>query len=174
MNLQISEPETVLDELFGDARLFGKDIDPIVGLVHRQYFVRDLNRRAYECSRYKVEVAVVLIRIINLNASFRNKAQLVVELDNIGTMLDENIRLTDLATWYSADEFAIQMPHATQEEAKQACKRIVAMLDKGLSFDAVFDSQVYRLDDSFTADVLLRNLRGSATASRSEPDPSAL
>jgi PleD family two-component response regulator len=151
----------ILDELYLHARLLGQDTDQVVGLVHKQFFIRDLHRRAYEFSRYKVKVSVGLIRIKNLAASFSDKGSLADELDLIGNLLDENMRLTDLATWYGSNEFAIQMPHVDAEEACQACERMIEVLGVGLRFDADMEYQVSELNDTHTADLLLNNLRES-------------
>ena len=150
-----------LEELYMDARLLGQDTDPIVGLVHKHYFLRDLQRRSYECSRYGVKVAVVLINITNLATAFEEKNQLAGELDRIGTMLDDNLRLTDLATWYGPSQFAIQMPHAEKSEAETVCKRLVVELKKQLGFKAEMKCKVRELNDMHTADLLLGQLKES-------------
>ena len=149
----------ILQELYEDARLLGQDTDEIAGLVHKQFFIRDLHRRAYECSRYGVIVSAGLIRMTNLASSFNDKAEMAAELDRIGSLLDENMRLTDLATWYGPNEFAIQMPHVDAEEAKRACQRLIEVLQPKLGFDAVMEFEVAELDDNHTADILLENLK---------------
>lgn len=150
-----------LDELFQDSRLLGHDCDPIVGLVHKHFFIRDLNRRAYECSRYGIEVSLVLIQIHNLSEAFTEKSRLAAELGRIGTLLDDNLRLTDLATWYAPCAFAIQMPHVRSNEAKMVCDRLVAILERQLAFNAEIDFQIRELDDMHTADLLLSKLKDS-------------
>lgn len=147
-------------DLFLSTQLVGGDTDQITGLVHKSYFLRDLGRRAYEVTRYNATTSIALMRIVGIENSPEDLGLYVELLGNIGKLIDENFRLNDLACWFGPTEFAIQMPYVEESSAEKALQRISQMIDEVVKpFGAKIEFKVSQIDDSYTADVMVKILQ---------------
>lgn len=93
--------------------------DPLTGLFNRRYLEETLAREFARASRDGFPVSVIMIDIDHfrtINDLHGHEAGDFI-LRNLGKLLIEGIRATDIACRYSGEEFLLILPKASQEAA---------------------------------------------------------
>jgi diguanylate cyclase (GGDEF)-like protein len=93
--------------------------DDLTGLANRRRFYQELARANADALRHQTPLALILLDLDNFKAI--NDQHGHCEGDNIlrtvGAAIQTRIRAGDLAARVGGDEFAILLPHTTQEQA---------------------------------------------------------
>jgi two-component system cell cycle response regulator len=87
--------------------------DPLTGLANRRHLMTKLDYEVQRARRYKTPLAVVMIDIDHfkqVNDTYGHAMGDEV-LRNIGAMLKESVRTTDLAARYGGEELTLILPH---------------------------------------------------------------
>ena len=123
-NQRVVELETIADE------------DPLVPVLNRRSFLRELERTIAYASRYKTRVSVVycdLDEFKNLNDRFGHAAG-DQALNFFADYLVRSVRKSDLVGRLGGDEFAVILHYADEAAAAEKADRLMADL-AGLPFD---------------------------------------
>ena len=102
--------------------------DELTGLYNRRYFEEILEREISRAKRYEADLALCMINLDHfkqINDQYGHPAREMV-LSEIGKMLKEYIRQSDLICRYGGEEFAIIFPNTTPEHALEVCERFRA------------------------------------------------
>ena len=97
------------------------DYDALTPVFNRRAFIRELHRTLAEAERYKTPAVVLYIDLDgfkSLNDSYGHAAGDAV-LTQIGRMLLDSVRETDVVGRLGGDEFGVILNHAKPEEARQ-------------------------------------------------------
>jgi len=106
---------------------FLADHDPLTGLANRRRFDTELERHVDDCLRYGARGAVLMLDLdhfkeVNDTMGHAVGDQFLVE---IGHLLQQRMRSTDLVARLGGDEFAVLLPHADKESAALVAESIV-------------------------------------------------
>lgn len=101
--------------------------DPLTGLANRRRFDQELERHVDDCRRYGARGAVLMLDLdhfkdVNDSLGHAVGDEFLVE---IGRMLQQRMRSTDLVARLGGDEFAVLLPHADKESAQRVAESIV-------------------------------------------------
>jgi diguanylate cyclase (GGDEF)-like protein/PAS domain S-box-containing protein len=101
--------------------------DPLTGLANRRRFDTALERHVDECRRYGARGAVLMLDLdhfkdVNDTLGHAVGDEFLVE---IGTLLQQRMRSTDLVARLGGDEFAVLLPHEDKESARLVAESIV-------------------------------------------------
>jgi two-component system cell cycle response regulator len=102
--------------------------DELTRLYNRRYFEEILEREISRAKRYETDLALCMINLDHfkqINDQYGYPAGDTV-LSEMGKMLKEYIRQSDLVCRYSGEEFAIIFPNTTAEHALKVCERFRA------------------------------------------------
>jgi two-component system, cell cycle response regulator len=104
--------------------------DVLTGLHNRRYLFEALEREKARAKRYGNDLAVCMIDLDHfkrINDTFGHTAGDVV-LSEIGKLLLQWARETDLPCRYGGEEFAVILPETSLEGARVACERLRRMV----------------------------------------------
>jgi diguanylate cyclase (GGDEF)-like protein/PAS domain S-box-containing protein len=141
--------------------------DPLTGLFNRRYLDETLSRELYMAQRRKAPLSVVVLDIDNFkqfNDSFGHGSGDAL-LRELGRILREGLRKSDIACRYGGDEFVLVLPDSSSAAAYERLGQI-RVLVKGL--EVLYGRQVLGLinlsagiaqspQNGATADELLRS-----------------
>ncbi|MBT8333667.1 MAG: GGDEF domain-containing protein, partial [Deltaproteobacteria bacterium] len=100
--------------------------DPVVGIFNRRYLNRRLDEESARARRYNLPLAVLLIDIDRfklINDTYGHQVGDVV-LNNLGDLLLQAIRPSDIAARYGGEEMFIIAPNTTSDSAGVLAERI--------------------------------------------------
>jgi diguanylate cyclase (GGDEF)-like protein len=100
--------------------------DPLTGLANRRALNQELSRRAAEFKRMRTPLSLVMVDVDyfkRLNDTQGHQAGDAV-LRGVAGVLKATVREMDLATRYGGEEFAVILPTATLQVARQIAERI--------------------------------------------------
>lgn len=100
--------------------------DELTGLYNRQYFLEIFEREIERARRYENRLIFCIIDLDHLNTvndTYNHLAGDMV-LAEIGKILSQGIRLSDLACRFGGEEFAVLLPSTDIEEARLVCERL--------------------------------------------------
>lgn len=95
------------------------DQDPMTHMANRRAFVRELGRMISFAGRYDIPTSLVYFDVNDLktiNDSFGHQAGDAV-IQHVATVIQQNIRDSDVAGRLGGDEFAVVLPNAGEEAA---------------------------------------------------------
>ncbi len=99
--------------------------DELTELHNRRYFMESLERELARATRYGSDLVLCLLDVDHLrriNYSYgRHAGDLVVA--EIGRMLKESMRQSDIPCRYGGGEFAVILPNTPEPEARGVCER---------------------------------------------------
>lgn len=100
--------------------------DPLTGLMNHQGFFDEVQREADRATRYGVDLAVLFLDIDRFKALNENQGHLVGDqvLEEIGRLIREELRPSEIAARYGADEFAILLPAQDKQGALKTAERL--------------------------------------------------
>lgn len=100
--------------------------DPLTGLFNRKRVQEELEFTASSMSRFGHPVSIVVIDIDNLKAVNETHDHLTGDqvLREMGTLLGDIARASDIVGRIGGDEFAVIMPNTTGQEASQIANHI--------------------------------------------------
>ena len=111
--------------------------DPLTGLLNRRYLREYLPRELTRARRNGTSLAVIMVDIDyfkRVNDTFGHEAGDLV-LRELGTLLRNSVRASDIACRFGGEEFALVMPEASLEGARQKAETIRAAVKAlGLKF----------------------------------------
>ena len=101
--------------------------DPLTGLANRRRFDQELERHVEDCRRYGARGAVLMLDLdhfkdVNDTLGHAVGDEFLVE---IGRLLQQRMRSTDLVARLGGDEFAVLLPHGDKESAALVAESIV-------------------------------------------------
>lgn len=111
-------------------------IDDLTGLYNRRYFMEVLEREVARAGRYGSEIVLCMADLDHfkkINDTYGHPAGDRV-LSEIGRMLKECFRQSDLVCRYGGEEFAVILPNTRIEEARTVCERLREMV-AGYAFE---------------------------------------
>jgi two-component system cell cycle response regulator len=104
--------------------------DPLTGLYNRRCFMEGLDRELARAKRYQSEVVLCMLDLDHfkkVNDTYGHPAGDAV-LSQVGRMLREFMRESDLLCRYGGDEFAIILTNTETEKARIVCERFREMV----------------------------------------------
>lgn len=99
--------------------------DELTKLYNRRYFKEALEREVARAKRYKTDLVLCMMDLDHfkqINDQYGHPAGDMV-LSEIGRMLKEYIRQSDLICRYGGEEFAVILPNTRTEDAHTVCER---------------------------------------------------
>jgi len=99
--------------------------DDLTGVYNRRYFMEALERELSKAKRYRSELVLCMLDLDHfkeVNDTYGHPAGDMV-LREIGQMLKECIRQSDLICRYGGEEFAVILPSTQLEKARIVCER---------------------------------------------------
>ncbi len=109
--------------------------DPLTGLFNRRYLEETLDREVARATRAQSTLGVVMLDLDKfklLNDTFGHTAG-DVALREVGHLLRENVRASDVACRYGGDEFVIVMPDTNLENAGRKAHALLGLFKRAPS-----------------------------------------
>jgi diguanylate cyclase (GGDEF)-like protein/PAS domain S-box-containing protein len=106
--------------------------DPLTGLFNRRYLADTLPRELHRAVRGNAPLCLAMLDLDNLkrfNDSFGHEAGDLV-LRELGRVLRENLRKSDIACRYGGEEFVLVLPDSMPEGARQRLDAIRKMVER--------------------------------------------
>jgi diguanylate cyclase (GGDEF)-like protein/PAS domain S-box-containing protein len=140
--------------------------DPLTGLCNRRYLEENLVRELYRAERGHSPLCVVMLDLDHFkpfNDTFGHDAGDSL-LRQLGQMLRENLRKSDIACRYGGDEFVLVLPDSSLADAERRAEQICTLVKElkirhsDPPLDAITTSVGVAggLEHDFTADELLQ------------------
>ena len=100
--------------------------DGLTGLGNHRAFQEELDRQLEWNSRYRVEIALLLIDLDDLKLVNDSDGHAAGDemLRDLGRLIQQSVRFSDRAFRVGADEFAILMPHTNGVAALEVARRL--------------------------------------------------
>lgn len=101
--------------------------DPVTGLFNRRYFQEVLSQEFSRAQRYCTPFSCLMIDVDQfkkINDTFGHEAGDRV-LEELGKIIQLQIRKVDLAARYGGDELAVLLPESLRDDAAQVAQRIL-------------------------------------------------
>ncbi len=106
--------------------------DSIVGIYNRRYLDKRLREELERAKRHKLPLSLLLMDIDNfkqVNDLYGHTTGDVI-LGEIGRVLQERVRVSDLAARYGGDELAVLLPNTRQDGAALIAERIRSAMER--------------------------------------------
>ncbi len=140
--------------------------DPLTGLFNRRYLADTLPRELHRALRHNTPVSIVMLDIDHFkrfNDTFGHEAGDIL-LRELGCVLRENVRQSDIVCRYGGDEFVLVLPEAPLEaicEHLESIRSLVKALqiryrNQLLGTITLSTGIAHSPEHGLTADVLLR------------------
>ncbi len=103
-----------------------KDVDYLTSLYNRQKLDKKLKKEIIRHKRYNHPLSLIMLDIDhfkNINDSYGHQVGDII-LKEIGTILKNTTRATDIPTRYGGEEFCIILPHTDINQAKALAERL--------------------------------------------------
>jgi diguanylate cyclase (GGDEF)-like protein/PAS domain S-box-containing protein len=104
--------------------------DPLTGLYNRRYLEDSLARELYRAQRRNTSLCVSMLDIDHfkyINDSFGHAAGDAL-LAELGRILRENLRMSDIACRYGGDEFVLILPDSSPEDTHHRVQQILELI----------------------------------------------
>jgi diguanylate cyclase (GGDEF)-like protein/PAS domain S-box-containing protein len=104
--------------------------DPLTGLYNRRYLEDSLARELYRAKRRNTSLCVSMLDIDHfkyINDTFGNAAGDAL-LRELGRILRERLRMSDIACRYGGDEFVLILPDSSLEDTCHRVQQILALV----------------------------------------------
>lgn len=104
--------------------------DELTGLYNRRYFMEALKQEVSRARRYETGLVLCMMDLDHfkrINDTYGHAAGDMV-LSEIGKMLKECFRESDLVCRYGGEEFSVILPNTESEEVRAACERFREMV----------------------------------------------
>ncbi len=104
--------------------------DPLTGLCNRRYLEESLSRELYRAERGKSPLSVVMLDLDNFkpfNDTFGHDAGDSL-LRQLGQMLHDNLRKSDIACRYGGDEFVLVLPDSSVADTERRVEQILTLV----------------------------------------------
>ncbi|MEX0645593.1 MAG: GGDEF domain-containing protein [Parvularculaceae bacterium] len=107
------------------------DTDPLVGVLNRRAFVRELNRALAMVERYGAPSSLVFIDLNDLKTINDNWGHAAGDaaLAHVAKILAAHVRQTDAVGRLGGDEFGIILTQADQATAEEKAKSLAALVE---------------------------------------------
>lgn len=116
------------------------DQDPLIEIMNRRAFVRELSRVMSAVERYDFSASLIYIDLNGLKKINDEKGHAAGDavLKYLGETFATHVRQTDAVARLGGDEFGIVLTHATTREAQRKMQRMAAIITaKPLTFNGV-------------------------------------
>lgn len=132
---ELEETVADLQQALADAEGLRRELreqairDPLTGLFNRRFLEETLDREVARASRGKTPLSVVMLDLDKfkmLNDTFGHTAGDMV-LREVGHMLRENVRASDVPCRYGGDEFIVVMPDTALENSARKGQQLLDM-----------------------------------------------
>jgi len=135
------------------------DRDPLLDILNRRAFVRELDRMLAMIDRYGVNASLVFIDLNDLKRINDDKGHLAGDaaLAHVVSVISGNIRQTDAAGRLGGDEFGVLLTQAGQQTAEQKAAELADLVRaapvqwKGGAFTATISAGVVEVTKGVTA-----------------------
>jgi diguanylate cyclase (GGDEF)-like protein len=107
--------------------------DDLTGLANRRGFREELERLAASAERHAIPLSLLLLDVDNFKEVNDEHGHAAGDeiLREIALMLRQRIRASDLAARIGGDEFAVLLPHTSEEEAAVVARDLITHLGEG-------------------------------------------
>lgn len=103
--------------------------DDVTGLYHRWYFELRLEEEAARCRRYKLSLAVIVLKAGVVEISSFHSDEWREQAEEAARKTVGVVRTVDLSTALAPLEFAVCLVHCDYAGAERAVERLIAELD---------------------------------------------
>jgi len=104
--------------------------DPLTGLYNRRYLEDNLARELYRAKRQNTPLCVSILDIDHfkhMNDTFGHAAGDAL-LRELGRILRENLRMSDIACRFGGDEFVLILPDSSLDDTRQRMQQILELV----------------------------------------------
>jgi diguanylate cyclase (GGDEF)-like protein/PAS domain S-box-containing protein len=104
--------------------------DPLTGMYNRRYLEDSLARELYRAKRRETSLCVVMLDIDRfkfINDTFGHAAGDLL-LGELGRILRENLRMSDIACRYGGDEFVLILPDSSLHDTRHRVQQILDLV----------------------------------------------
>jgi diguanylate cyclase (GGDEF)-like protein len=107
--------------------------DDLTGLANRRGFREELERLAASAGRHAIPLSILLLDVDDFKKVNDAHGHATGDeiLREIALMLRQRIRASDLAARIGGDEFAVLLPHTSEDEAAVVASDLIAHLQEG-------------------------------------------
>lgn len=127
LRAELSAARGRLNELEGLANR-----DPLLDILNRRAFMRELERAAAMVDRYGVQACLVFIDLNDLKKINDERGHMAGDaaLKHVAAALCENVRQTDLAGRLGGDEFGLILAHVTEPLADRKAAQLADIISR--------------------------------------------
>jgi two-component system cell cycle response regulator len=124
--------ERQLAELYGELLRKGAELerltitDPLTGLYNRRFFQSRLGMEIERAKRYGRVLSLVMLDVDTFKEINDQRGHQFGDhvLAEVGKILKENVRASDIVCRYGGEEFAVLLPETPPEQAGQAAEKL--------------------------------------------------
>ncbi|MEN3013141.1 MAG: GGDEF domain-containing protein [Endomicrobiia bacterium] len=141
--------------------------DPLTGTYRYNYFVKRLNEEIYRSILYKHPLSLLMIDVDNfktINDTYGHQIGNVV-LREIGKVLKENVRISDIVCRYGGDEFAIIFPETNIDEALRSAKILKDHINNVVKITNELKQKIERIGIEIIPKIIISDIEPKVTAS---------
>ncbi len=136
------------------------DRDPLLNILNRRAFARELNRALAMIDRYDARASLVFVDLNDLKKINDAKGHGAGDaaLDHVARMLQDNVRQTDSVGRLGGDEFGVLLLQTDQAQAEKKAAELAVKVDsapvewKGESFAARISWGAVEIKKGFSAE----------------------
>lgn len=149
--------------------------DGLTGLFNRKFFDEQITQEIQRTRRYKWPLALAMVDLDHfksVNDTYGHNAGDIV-LRSTANRLQGMLRATDTLCRYGGEEFALILPHITQEHSKflldrlrKAIESMIVELDDGTTISVTLSVGIAQFIEGVSSGELVRRADGALYASK--------
>lgn len=134
--------------------------DTLTGTYRYNYFIKRLNEEIYRSKLYGHPLSLLMIDLDNfksVNDTYGHQVGNIV-LKEVGRILKENTRISDIVCRYGGDEFAIIFPETNVDEALKSAELLKEHISNVVKITNDLRQKIEKISLEIVSKVLLRKI----------------